>query len=122
MMSSKQAGSGPPPGSYNKASPDLLSLVPGLAEIDADSMESDTFHSGQDAIGPLGYLRTLPAHVQLAIDQYPQVPFCLANVQPLCPQPAVLQGVVVAKVQNLALGLVKLNVFGFGLSIQPIYT
>ncbi|TRZ08752.1 hypothetical protein HGM15179_018349 [Zosterops borbonicus] len=78
--------------------------------------------TGQDAIVPLGSLGTLLAHVQSAVDQYPQVPFCLATVQPLCLHPAVLQGVIVAKVQNLALGLVKLHVVGLGPSIQPIYT
>ncbi|TRZ08315.1 hypothetical protein HGM15179_018788 [Zosterops borbonicus] len=37
-----------------------------------------------------------------------------------CPQPVALQGVVVAKVQDSALGLVKLHVDGLGPSIQPV--
>ncbi|RMC18216.1 hypothetical protein DUI87_05097 [Hirundo rustica rustica] len=47
---------------------------------------------GQDAIGPLGHLGTLLAHVQPAADQYPQVPFLLGTVQPHHTQPATLQG------------------------------
>ncbi|RMC05521.1 hypothetical protein DUI87_18715 [Hirundo rustica rustica] len=75
---------------------------------------------GQDAIGLLGQLSTLLDHVQAAANQYPQVPFCLATVRPHCPQPVVLQGVVVTKVQDLALSLVKLYIVGFSPSIQPV--
>ncbi|RMB99641.1 hypothetical protein DUI87_23894 [Hirundo rustica rustica] len=74
---------------------------------------------GQDAIGLLGHLGTLLALV-LLLSPAPQVPLCLGTVQPLCPQPVALQGVVVAKVQDLALGLVKLHVVRLGLSIQPV--
>ncbi|TRZ12584.1 hypothetical protein HGM15179_014506 [Zosterops borbonicus] len=49
---------------------------------------------------PLALLATWAqlAHVQLAADQYPQVPFNLGTVQPHRPQPIALQGVIVAKV------------------------
>ncbi|KAJ7423224.1 hypothetical protein BTVI_10715 [Pitangus sulphuratus] len=69
---------------------------------------------GQDAIGLLGHLGTLLALVQPAVNQYPQVPFCLATVQPLFLKP------VVAKVQDLSLGLVEPHTVGFSLSIQPV--
>ncbi|RMC05492.1 hypothetical protein DUI87_18685 [Hirundo rustica rustica] len=76
---------------------------------------------GQDAIGHLGHMGTLLAPVHAAASQYLQVPFCLGTVQPLCPQPVVLQqDVIVAKVQDLALGLVKPHIVGFSPSIQPV--
>ncbi|RMB91832.1 hypothetical protein DUI87_31760 [Hirundo rustica rustica] len=52
--------------------------------------------TGQDAIGLLGHLGTLLAHVQLVVNQYPQVSFLLGTVQPHRPQPIMLQGVIVA--------------------------
>ncbi|KAK4828664.1 hypothetical protein QYF61_000382 [Mycteria americana] len=50
---------------------------------------SDT---SQDAIGFLGHVGTLLAHVQLAVNQHPQVLFCRAAFQPLFPKiaPSVL--------------------------------
>ncbi|RMC15380.1 hypothetical protein DUI87_07571 [Hirundo rustica rustica] len=51
--------------------------------------------------------------------QHPQVPFLLGTVQPHHPQPVMLQGVIVAKVQGLALGLSKLHLIGLCPSIQP---
>ncbi|TRZ10572.1 hypothetical protein HGM15179_016539 [Zosterops borbonicus] len=78
---------------------------------------------GQDAIGPLGHLGTLLGHVQLAVKQNPQVPFCLGTVQLHCAQPITLQGVIVAKMQlgilDSALGLTKLHFVRLCPSIQP---
>ncbi|KAJ7400157.1 KN motif and ankyrin repeat domain 3 [Pitangus sulphuratus] len=65
------------------------------------SLMSPRKAAGQDAIGLLGHLGTLLAHVQLSVDQHPQIPFHLTGHQPLCAQPVALQGVV-AKVQDLA--------------------
>ncbi|KAK4815496.1 hypothetical protein QYF61_003054 [Mycteria americana] len=78
---------------------------------------SDT---SQDAIGFLGHLGTLLAHIQVAVDQHPQVLSCLAAFQPLFPKPVALHGVVVAQVQDLALGLVEPHTTGLGPSIQPV--
>ncbi|KAF4794994.1 hypothetical protein TURU_096801 [Turdus rufiventris] len=61
---------------------------------------------------------TLLAHVQSAVDQNPQVTFCLGTVQLHRPQPIMLQGVIVAKMQDSVLGLVKLHLIGFCPSIQ----
>ncbi|KAF1475359.1 Cadherin-like and PC-esterase domain-containing protein 1, partial [Eudyptula minor novaehollandiae] len=69
---------------------------------------SDT---GQDAIGLLGHLGTLPAHVQPAVDQHPQVLFRQAAFQPLFPKPVALHGVVVAQVRDPALGLCLFHFF-----------
>ncbi|KAK4823315.1 hypothetical protein QYF61_000917 [Mycteria americana] len=78
---------------------------------------SDT---SQDAIGFLGRLGTLLAHVQLAVSQHPQVLFRQAAFQPLFPKPVALHGVVVTQVQDLALGLVKPHTTGLSPSIQPV--
>ena len=40
---------------------------------------------------------------------------------PLCPKPVALPGVVVAKVQGSALGLVELHPTGLGLAIKPLH-
>ncbi|KAK4826425.1 hypothetical protein QYF61_008958 [Mycteria americana] len=78
---------------------------------------SDT---SQDAVGLLSHLDTLLAHIQLAIDQYPQVLFLQAAFQPLFPKPVALYGVAVTQVQDLALGLVKPHTIGPSPSIQPV--
>ncbi|KAK4828479.1 LOW QUALITY PROTEIN: hypothetical protein QYF61_026704 [Mycteria americana] len=76
--------------------------------------------TSQDAIGLLGHLGTLLAHIQPAIDQHSQVLFHEAAFQPLFPKPVALHGVVVAQVQDLALSLVKPHTIGLGPSIQPV--
>ncbi|KAK4825250.1 hypothetical protein QYF61_025649 [Mycteria americana] len=76
--------------------------------------------TSQDAIGFLGHLGTLLAHIQAAVNQHPQVLFCLAAFQPLFPKPVALPGVAVAQVQDLALGLVKPHTVDLGPSIQPV--
>ncbi|KAK4830327.1 hypothetical protein QYF61_010091 [Mycteria americana] len=78
------------------------------------------FDTSQDAIGFLGHLGTLLAHIQLAVNQHPQVLLCLEAFQPLFPKPAALHGVAVAQVQDLALGLVKPYTIDLGPSIQPV--
>ena len=77
---------------------------------------SDT---SQDAIGLLGHPGTLLGHVQPSINQYPQVCFFCAVFQPLCPNPVAFPGVVVAKVQDPALGIVEFHPIGLSPVIQP---
>ncbi|KAK4818248.1 hypothetical protein QYF61_009423 [Mycteria americana] len=72
----------------------------------------------QNAIGFLGHLGTLLAHIQLAVNQHPQVLLCWAAFQPLFPKPVALHGVVVAQVQDLALGLVEPHTTGLGPLVQ----
>mgnify|MGYP001858534822 FL=1 len=48
--------------------------------------------------------------VQLSTDQHPLAHFFHTVFQPLCPKPVVLPVVVMAKVQDLALGLAELKV------------
>ncbi|KAK4829714.1 hypothetical protein QYF61_006089 [Mycteria americana] len=78
------------------------------------------FDTSQDAIGFLGHLGTLLAHIQAAVKQHPQVLFCLAAFQPLFPKPVALHGVAVAQVQDLALSLVEPHTIDLGPSIQPV--
>ncbi|KAK4816367.1 hypothetical protein QYF61_016271 [Mycteria americana] len=78
------------------------------------------FDTSQDAIGFLGHLGTLLAHIQAAVNQHPQVLFHQAAFQPPFPKPVVLHGVAVAQVQDLALGLVKPHTTDLGPSIQPV--
>ncbi|KAK4832719.1 LOW QUALITY PROTEIN: hypothetical protein QYF61_025208, partial [Mycteria americana] len=78
---------------------------------------SDT---SQDAIGLLGRLGTLLAHIQAAVDQHSQVLFLQAAFQPLFPKPVALHGVAVTQVQGPTLGLVKPHTIDLGPSIQPV--
>ncbi|KAK4816766.1 hypothetical protein QYF61_022764 [Mycteria americana] len=78
---------------------------------------SDT---SQDAIGFLGHLGILPAHIQAAVDQHAQVLFCRAAFQPFFLKPVALHGVVVAQVQDLAFSLVERHAIGPSPSIQPV--
>ncbi|KAK4810518.1 hypothetical protein QYF61_004481 [Mycteria americana] len=78
------------------------------------------FDTSQDAIGFLGHLGTLLAHIQLAVNQHPQVLFCWAAFQPLFPKPVALHGVAVAQVRDPALSLVEPHTIGLGPSIQPV--
>ncbi|KAK4821271.1 hypothetical protein QYF61_017149 [Mycteria americana] len=76
--------------------------------------------TSQDAIGFLGHLGTLLAHVQPAVKQHPQVLFHWAAFQPLFPKPVALHGVVVTQVQDPALGLVEPHTTDLGPLIQPV--
>jgi len=62
----------------------------------------------------------LLAHVQLAVDQHPQVLFLWAASQPPLPKPVALHGVVVTQVQDQALGLVEPRMTDLGPLIQPV--
>ncbi|KAK4832409.1 hypothetical protein QYF61_022544, partial [Mycteria americana] len=74
----------------------------------------------EDAIGFLGHLGTLRAHIQVALDQHSQVLFRWAAFQPLFPKPPVLHRVVVTQVQDPALDLVEPHTVGLGPWIQPV--
>ncbi|KAK4827485.1 hypothetical protein QYF61_018785 [Mycteria americana] len=78
------------------------------------------FDTSQDAIGFLGRLGTLLAHIQAAVNKHPQVLLCQAAFQLLFPKPGALHGVAVAQVQDLALGLVKPHTIHPSPSIQPV--
>ncbi|KAK4832249.1 hypothetical protein QYF61_021601 [Mycteria americana] len=77
------------------------------------------FDTSQDAIGLLGHLGTLLAHIQPAVNQHPQVLFHQEAFQPPFPKPVALHGVAVTQVQEPALGLVEPHTIGLSPSIQP---
>ena len=72
-----------------------------------------TSDMSQDAIGVLGHLGTLVAHVQPAVNQHPQILSSCTSFQPLCPNPVALHGVVLIKI----LALVEVGLHPL---IQPI--
>ncbi|GAB0199280.1 hypothetical protein GRJ2_002393400 [Grus japonensis] len=74
----------------------------------------------QDAVGRLSHLGTLLVHIQLAVDQYPQILFRQAVLKPLFPKPVAFHGVVVTQVQDPTLSLVEPHTVGLGPSIQPV--
>ena len=76
--------------------------------------------ANQDAIGVLSCLGALLAHVQLSIHQKPQIYFLYTVVQSLCSKLVTLPGVVVAKVQDPALGLFELHLTGLNPTIQQV--
>mgnify|MGYP001859128896 FL=1 len=78
---------------------------------------SDT---SQDAVSLLGHLSTLLIHIQLAVDQHPQVLFCQGAFQPLFPQAVAPYRVVVTQVKDTALSPVESNTVCLHLSVQPI--
>ncbi|KAK4823365.1 hypothetical protein QYF61_001713 [Mycteria americana] len=53
-----------------------------------------SFDAAQDKVGRLGCKRTLPAHVQLFIHQYPQVLFRRAALDHIIPQPVLIPRIV----------------------------
>ncbi|KAK4820325.1 hypothetical protein QYF61_023558 [Mycteria americana] len=61
----------------------------------------------QDTVGLLGCERTLPAHVQLLVHQYPQVLLRRAALNHIIPQPVLIPGIAPSQVQDLAPGLVE---------------
>ena len=78
------------------------------------------YDMSQDAIDLCGYLGTLLTHGLLSIDKNLQVHFLHAVFQSLFPKPVVLPGVVVAKVQDPALGLVEFHPTGLDTAIQSV--
>ncbi|KAK4810257.1 hypothetical protein QYF61_013072 [Mycteria americana] len=106
-----------------------VSLVVGGSKLNTvfeghDHFPSPAGHTipdtSQDAIGLLGRLGTLLAHIQVAVNQHPQVLFCQAAFQPLFPKPVALHGVAVVQVQDLALSLVEPHTIHPSPSIQPV--
>lgn len=63
----------------------------------------------------------LLAHVQPSTDQYPEVCFLYTVFQSLCPKPVALPEVIVAEVQDSALGPVELHPIGLSPVIQPVH-
>ena len=73
--------------------------------------------TSQDAIGLLGHLGTLLAHIQPTVHQDNKVPFHQAAFQSHLPKPVGLPGVVVTKMQDLTLGPIETHTV---YSVPPI--
>ena len=76
--------------------------------------------TSQDAIGLLGHLGTLLAHIQPTVCQYTKVSFREAAFQLLLPKPVRLPGVAVTKMQDLILGPIETHTVFLGPLIQSI--
>ncbi|GAB0176555.1 hypothetical protein GRJ2_000120700 [Grus japonensis] len=71
-------------------------------------------------VGFLGCKCALPAHVELLINQHPQVLLLRAALNTFSTQPVVVLGITPTHVQDLALGLVELHVLCIGLCLKPV--
>ena len=79
-----------------------------------------SFDAAQDMVGFLGCKGTLLAHVQLAIQQYPQVSF-LAGLHSILSFLLVLVvRVSLTQVQDLAFGFVELHEVHLGPLLKPV--
>jgi len=87
------------------ASPELSTGNDHLPDAAGNTITDTT----QDANGILGHLGTLLVHVQPSINQHPHVHFLYTAFQTLSTKPVALHGIVVAKVQDLALSPVELS-------------
>ncbi|KAK4829762.1 hypothetical protein QYF61_006486 [Mycteria americana] len=68
-----------------------------------------SFDAAQDTVDFLGCKRTLLSHVELLIDQHPQVLLLRAALNPFSTQPVFVLGIAPTHVQDLALGLFELH-------------
>ncbi|KAK4830254.1 hypothetical protein QYF61_009321 [Mycteria americana] len=79
-----------------------------------------SFDAAQDTVGLLGCKRTLLAHVQLFIHQYPQVLLCKADLNPFIPQPVLISEVALTQLQDPALGLAEPHEVHMGPLLQLV--
>jgi len=78
------------------------------------------FDASQDLDCPLGCQGTLLSHMNPAVNQHSQTPFCRAGLQPLVSQFILVTGVTPPQVQNPAFGPVKGHATGDCLMLQSI--
>ncbi|KAK4826701.1 hypothetical protein QYF61_010916 [Mycteria americana] len=86
-------------------------LMLGAPELDA---------ALQDMVGFLGCKCTLPGHVELLINQHPQVLLLRAALNPFSAQPVFVLGIAPTQVQYLALDLVELHEVRMGPPLKPV--
>ncbi|KAK4831476.1 hypothetical protein QYF61_017724 [Mycteria americana] len=79
-----------------------------------------SFYAAQDTVGLLGCERTLSAHIELLINQQPQVLLLRAAFSPFFSQPVFVLGIALTHVQDLALGLVELHEGHMGPRLKPV--
>ncbi|KAK4823457.1 hypothetical protein QYF61_002293 [Mycteria americana] len=76
-----------------------------------------SFDAAQDTVGFLGCKRTLPGHVELLINQHPEVLLLRATLNPFSAQPVFVLGIAPTHVQDLALGLCEVHT---GPPLKPV--
>jgi len=79
-----------------------------------------SFDAAQTTVGLLGCERTLLAHVQLFIHQYPQVLLSRAALNPFIPQSLLIAGFAPIEMQDAALGLVEPHEVHMGPLLQLV--
>ncbi|KAK4822002.1 hypothetical protein QYF61_006616 [Mycteria americana] len=95
---------------------DLLQQVHVLLMLGAPELNAVL----QDTVGFLGCKHTLLAHVELLINQHPQMLLLRAALNPPFAQPVFVLGIAPAHVQDLALGLVELHELCMGPPLKPV--
>ena len=78
------------------------------------------FDAAQDTVGLLDCERTLLGHVELLINQHPQVLLLRVALNPFSAQPVVVLVIALTHVQDLALGLVDLHEVRMGPLLKPV--
>ncbi|KAK4828770.1 hypothetical protein QYF61_000795 [Mycteria americana] len=79
-----------------------------------------SFDAAQDTVGLLGCKRMLPGHVELLINQHPQVLLLRAALNPFSTQPVFVLGIAWTQVQDPALGLVEPHEVHTGSPLKPV--
>ena len=79
-----------------------------------------SFHAAQDMVGVLGCKSTLPGHVELLINQHPQVFLLRVALNPFSVQPVLVFGIAPTQMQDLALGLLEPHEVCKGPPLQPV--
>ncbi|KAK4831140.1 hypothetical protein QYF61_015443 [Mycteria americana] len=79
-----------------------------------------SFDAAQDTVGFLGCKGTLSGHVELLINQYPQVLLLRAALNPFSAQPVFVLGIAPTHVQDFAFGLVELHEVRTGPALKPV--
>ncbi|KAK4808881.1 hypothetical protein QYF61_007996 [Mycteria americana] len=79
-----------------------------------------SFDAAQETVGFLGCKHTLPGHVELLINQHPQILLRRAALNTFSAQPVFVLGIAPTQVQNFALGLVELHEVRTGPPLKPV--
>ena len=78
------------------------------------------FDAAHNTIGLLGYEHTLPGHVELLVNQHPQVVLLRVSPNPFSDHPVSVLGIALTHVQDLAHGLVELHEVLTGPPLKPV--
>jgi len=78
------------------------------------------FDAAHDTVGFLDCKGTLPGHIELLVNQHPQVLYLRAALNPFSTQPVFVLGTAMTLVQDLALGLAELHEVHTGPPLKPV--